>query len=250
MKEVSIVLPTYNERENIVELIRQLDQYLQDYDYEVVVVDDNSPDGTATIAEELSSKYPIRVLKRPSKMGLTSAIHDGIKLSRGKVVVVMDADLQHPPETVPRLIRRISQCDVVIASRYAPGGRVENWSLARKIVSWGAILLARVLVPGCTHVKDPVSGFFAAKREILEKWTPIEPRGYKALVEILYTAKGARVCEEPFVFRGRERGVSKLSSSIMLSYVKLLLVLGRRRIVILVASVLALVGFIIGYFLS
>lgn len=237
MKEVSVIVPTYNERENIAELIRQLDNYLKDYDYEIVVVDDNSPDGTAAVAEELSSRYPVKVLKRPGKMGLTSAIHDGLRISSGKVLVVMDADLQHPPEDVPKLVERTRECDIVVASRYAPGGGIENWSITRRILSRGATLLARVLVPGCSKVRDPVSGFFATRREILEKWKPVEPRGYKALVEILNTARGVRVCEEPYIFRERGRGASKLSTRVMLSYIKLLLVLGLRRAIMLATLV-------------
>ncbi|MEM4061379.1 MAG: polyprenol monophosphomannose synthase [Desulfurococcaceae archaeon] len=238
--EVSIVVPTYNERENVPRLIELIDEKLRGlFSYEVVVVDDNSPDGTAEVAEKLSEKYPVRVLKRPGKLGVTSAIYDGMRASHGRIIVVMDADLQHPPEVIPRLIERSRTCDIVVASRYCPGGGVENWSTMRKLVSTGAVLLARILVPNCSRVKDPVSGFFALRREVAEAWKPIEPRGFKALVEILGTHRNARVCEEPYLFRGRARGSSKLSSNVMLSYVKLLVKLGWRRIALILA-VLAL----------
>ena len=220
---VSVILPTYNERENIVKLVEMLAEYLSNYEYEIIVVDDNSPDGTAEVAEKLSSKYPLVVIKRPRKMGLTSAIYDGVKSSSGDVVVVMDADLQHPPSLVPVLVSKTSECDIVIASRYVKGGGIEKWSFTRRVISAGAVLITRLLVAECRAVKDPVSGFFAARREVLLRWKPVVPEGYKALVEILKYAKPTRVCEVPYVFRSRGRGRSKLSSGVIFSYIKLLL---------------------------
>jgi len=158
-------------------------------DYEIVVVDDNSPDGTAEVTESYSKKYLIKVLRQPGKLGLTSAIYDGFKASSGEYIVVMDADLQHPPELAPKLVDRLSGCDVVIASRYTKGGKVERWSFTRRIISLRATLLARILVPGCLQVKDSVSGYFATRRSVLERWRPIEPHGYKALVEIISVTK-------------------------------------------------------------
>lgn len=250
MVDVSIVVPTYNERENIPKLVELLDKYMKNYSYEIVIVDDNSPDGTAQIAEKLAEKYPIRVLKRPGKLGLSSAIYDGIRISRGRVVVVMDADLQHPPDAVPRLVEKTKKCDIVIGSRYVTGGGVENWSFTRRLISIGAILLARTIVPGCSRVKDPVSGFFAVRREILETWGPVEPEGYKVLVEILNRSRNARVCEEPYVFKGREHGVSKLTIKVMLSYVKTLIKLGLKRFAVITALFILVVTVLIILFSS
>lgn len=216
-------MPTYNERANIAPLIESLAKYLNGYTYEILVVDDNSPDGTADAAEALSGKYPVKVLRRPRKMGVTSAIHDGFKASSGSVIIVMDADFQHPPELVPRLLSRIRYCDVVVASRYAGGGRIEEWSFIRRAMSMVAVALVRVLVPECRSVKDPVSGFFALWREVLDSWRPVVPGGYKVLVEILATAKPTRVCEEPYVFRARRSGKSKLNTAVVFSFIKLLL---------------------------
>ena len=232
MCKVSIIIPTYNERGNIEVVVKRLAESFKGVDYEIVVVDDNSPDGTAEVVEALSTSYPLRLIKRPARLGLTSAIYDGFKASRGDYVVVMDADLQHPPELAPKLVERLRDCDVVIASRYTRGGRVESWSLVRRVISALAVIATRLLVPGCSRIHDPVSGYFATKREVLENWRPIELRGYKALVEIIAQAKPSVVCEEPYTFRGRERGASKLSYRQILSYARLLVVLGWRRLLI------------------
>lgn len=236
---MSIIVPTYNERENIRKLIELLDSNLKEYEYEIVVVDDASPDGTADEAEKLGKLYPVKVVRRPGKLGLTSAIYDGIRASKGKFVVVMDADLQHPPEVVPRLIKKLEECDLVVASRYVRGGKIENWSTTRRLMSIGATLIARIFIPGCVRVHDPLSGFFAARREILEHWKPVEPKGYKALVELLHSAREARVCEEPFIFRGRVRGKSKLSSKVILAFLKVALKLGFKRVLLVTGLFLA-----------
>jgi dolichol-phosphate mannosyltransferase len=232
MYKVSIIIPTYNERDNIEVVVKKLAESLKGLDYEIIVVDDNSPDGTAEVAEALSTSYPLRLIKRPTRLGLTSAIYDGFRASRSDYIVVMDADLQHPPELVPKLVEKLRECDVVIASRYTRGGRVESWSLVRRVVSALAVIATRLLVPGCSRIHDPISGYFAARREVFECWRPIELRGYKALVEIIAQTKPGVVCEEPYTFRGRERGASKLSYKQILYYAKLLAVLGWRRLLI------------------
>jgi dolichol-phosphate mannosyltransferase len=251
MVKVSVILPTYNERENIDKIIWKLGAILSEagYDYEIIVVDDNSPDGTAHVAEALSKTYPVKVVKRPGRLGLTSAIYDGFKTASGEYLVVMDADFQHPPELVPELLAKLKECDLVVASRYVKGGKIENWSLTREIISKGAILGARLLIPECRRVKDPVSGFFALRREIIEKWKPIEPRGYKALVEIIASTKPRRICEVPFTFRGRERGTSKLGSKQIFSYAKLLVKLGFKYFlvysIVVIIVLLAIIYFIL-----
>lgn len=222
---VSVILPTYNERDNISMLIPLIHQALasRGIDYEIVVVDDNSPDGTAEAARELSREFNVKLVQRPGKLGLTSAIYDGIRASSGDYIIVMDSDLQHPPDLLPALIERANSCDIVIGSRYVEGGSVEGFPLVRRTISRGSIILARLLVPGARNVRDPVSGFFLVKREIIASWKPIEPRGYKALVEILSQLNSrVKVCEVPYRFRGRERGASKLGHRIILSYLKLL----------------------------
>ncbi|WP_342788403.1 polyprenol monophosphomannose synthase [Desulfurococcus sp.] len=222
LMKVSILLPTYNERENIGILIPLIDSVLrgEGIEYEIIVIDDNSPDGTAEEALKLSSRYNVKVLKRPGRLGLSSAIHDGVRYSSGEVIIVMDADLQHPPGYIPMLLKRIGECDIVVASRYIPGGRSEGFPLVRRIVSRGSILLAHLIVPGTRRVRDAVSGFFAAKRSVLSRWRLLEPYGYKVLVEILGELQDVKVCEEPIVFKNREKGSSKLTVKVILSYIK------------------------------
>ncbi len=243
--KISIIIPTYNERENIERLIPLIDNYIRGLNYEIIVVDDNSPDDTAKVAEALSTKYPVKVVKRPSKMGLSSAIYDGMRVSEGNVIVIMDADLQHPPSLIPKLVKHIDKCDIVIASRYLRGGGVQGFGLLRFLISLGATVLARILIKGCRGVRDPVSGFFAAKREILSAWRPIEPRGYKVLVEILGYLKPHRVCEEPYVFKQRASGTSKLSIQVILSYIRVLYKLNRTGFLILVLGASALFAVLI-----
>ena len=209
---LSIVIPTYNERENIAELIEGIEGALRGVNFEIVIVDDNSPDGTAEVAESLNGRYGnIVILRRPTKLGLASAIVAGMKASKGEVVAVMDADLQHPPDLLPKILSEISAGrDVVVASRYAAGGRIKGWSLARRIVSKGAIQLARLLLPEVKRVKDPVSGYFMLKRELLEG-LKFEAVGYKFLTELLVKKPKARVAEVPYTFKPR-RGASQSSA--------------------------------------
>lgn len=222
---VSVVVPTYNERENIDELLSRIDASLGGIDYEVVVVDDNSPDGTAERVMELSSKYPVKLVKRAGKFGLSSAILDGVKVCKGDYVVVMDADLQHPPEVIKDLLRCTDECDVVVASRYVRGGGVTGFPLIRRVISLGATYMARVLIPQARRVKDPLSGFFLARKELIDKTELAVPSGYKALLEIISQHDDLKICEVPYVFRSRLKGESKLSKREILNYVKQLLII-------------------------
>ena len=215
LPRVTVVLPTYNERDNLPILLGELDRYLRDLDYEVVVVDDSSPDGTAEEAKRLSEKYPVRVIVRPGKLGLASAVIRGAREASSPIIIVMDADLQHPPRVARLLALKAMQgYDLVVASRYTAGGGVEEWSLVRHVASLGATILARILVRGARRVSDPMSGFFAARREILLD-PRLRPRGFKILLEILGRVEPQRIAEVPFVFRPRRAGASKLSLSII-----------------------------------
>jgi len=222
---VSVVVPTYNERENIDELLSRIHTSLNEVDYEVVVVDDNSPDGTAERVIELSSKYPVKLVRRAGKLGLSSAILDGVKVCSGDYVVVMDADLQHPPEVIKELLRNASRCDIVIASRYVRGGCIVGFPLIRRVISLGATYMARILVPQARSIKDPLSGFFLIRKELIEETEIAVPSGYKILLEIISQHNNLKICEVPYVFQSRVRGESKLSKKEILSYVKQLLVI-------------------------
>lgn len=214
---ISILIPTYNERENIPLLFEELDAALknQKEPYEFIVIDDNSPDKTAEAAQNLSKVYPSRVLIRTQKSGLASAIMKGVKAAKGDKLVIIDADLSHPPELVPTLVLELKTFDLVIGSRHLPGGGVASWTTSRKLISDGATALARVIIG--TNVTDPMSGFFAIKKSILEK-TKLKVKGYKILLNIL-AQHNLKITEVPYFFKDRKFGKTKLDSKEMANYV-------------------------------
>ena len=173
--------------------------------WELIIVDDGSPDGTADLAESYADVHPVRVVRRPRKAGLASAVLAGFAQARGDALVVMDADLSHPPETVPRLVRAIEEgADLAVGSRYVPGGGTEDWPLRRRVVSRAACLLGNVLVP----IRDCTSGFFAIRRSALDG-VALNPIGFKIGFEVMARARYRKSVEIPYVFRDRELGKSK-----------------------------------------
>jgi dolichol-phosphate mannosyltransferase len=215
---VSIVIPTYNERENLQALVERIFVACNGMDIEVVVSDDNSPDGTADLAEELGKRFPVKVVRRLRDRGLSKAVLDGFRNASGDILGVMDADLSHPPEKIPEMVKALEKADVVVGSRMLEGGGVEDWPLARKLISTGATLLARPL----TGVSDPMSGFFFIRRRVIEG-VVLNPMGYKILLEILVKGRYSNVAEVPFVFLDRQTGESKLNMKIQLQYLAHLL---------------------------
>jgi len=220
---LSIIVPTYKERDNIGILITRIDLTLRSVriPYEIIIVDDNSPDGTADYAETLSKAYPVRIVRRSGKLGLSSAVLDGVRVSRGSVIAVMDADLQHPPEVLTEMLGKLinNACDVVIASRYVEGGSVSGWSFFRRLVSLGAILMARVLLPKVRGVKDPMSGYFMFRREVIDGVIDeMNPGGFKVLLEILVKGRVRKVSEVPYIFGRRYQGESKLGPREIVNY--------------------------------
>jgi dolichol-phosphate mannosyltransferase len=225
----SIIIPTYNEAGNIVPLVERIHAAMGDRPYEILFVDDNSRDGTADTAASLVPKYPVKVLIRKNKRGLATAILDGLLYSQGEYVCVMDADLQHPPEVLPVLFREMDNGnDLVIASRYVPGGSCEGWKVSRRIMSKGAIALAHIFLPDTRKYSDPLSGFFAFKRRVVEK-AQLNPLGYKILLEILLMGDYESVAEVPYTFVTRTRGESKLSAKTQKEYLKHLASLMHRK---------------------
>ena len=224
--QVSIIIPTYNESENIIQVLKSIGEHLpEDIAAEALVVDDNSPDGTGKIIEDYITDayneigYTIEVIHRKTKSGLSSAILDGIQRSTGETIVIMDSDFSHPPKIIPQLIEEIktSKYDIVIASRFVRGGAINGWSTKRKLISKTAKGIAKAGLG--VNESDPMSGFFAFKRKILDG-IKFDAIGYKMLLEILVKTKGAKVKEIPYTFTDRTRGSSKLDSSTMLDYVK------------------------------
>lgn len=222
MNGFSIILPTYNEAENIKILIPMLIDIWNSkgFNYEIIVVDDNSPDGTAEVAMEFSKVLPVRVFIRSHRLGLSSAIIYGANKAVYNYVIVMDADLQHPPEKTIDIAYLLSRgCDIVVASRYHVEGGIEGWNKLRFLESKIATYLAHILLPATRKTSDPMSGFFGCKKEYLLD-PRIKPMGYKILIEILCLNPNARVCDIPYKFKSRLHGKSKLSSKIILDYIK------------------------------
>ncbi|HEY8830206.1 MAG TPA: polyprenol monophosphomannose synthase [Candidatus Limnocylindria bacterium] len=202
---LSVVVPTYNEAGSVPKLAERLHAALGARDWELVIVDDGSPDGTADIAAALAPRIPTNVVRRAGKGGLASAVIAGFAAARGDILVVMDADLSHPPELVPALLSAIEDgADLAVGSRYVAGGGVEDWPLKRQIVSRVACLMGNALVP----VRDATSGFFALRRSVIDGVT-LNPIGFKIGFEVIARGRYRSVVEVPYTFRDRELGASK-----------------------------------------
>jgi len=250
---ITIVIPTYNEKENISIIIPQICKVLgKKYRYEIFIVDDDSPDGTWKHAQSMASMYPVRVYRRIGKRGLASAIIEGIIRAKYKNVIVMDADLQHPPEALIRMISALKTRDLVIASRYMPGGGVKNWSKIRLLISRGAIFLAHLLLPKTRRISDPMSGFFGLKKDIIRN-TRLNVLGYKILLEIIMKGKYKSIIEVPYVFGVRAYGESKLSTVTIMDYIRHLAILmiqtgSMKKIFSCIIALLIVLGFFVRYF--
>jgi len=224
-KQVSVIIPTFNESENICNVLESIKEHMPKIDIEAIVVDDNSPDGTGKIVEEYVKSmrdiagYSISVIHRKAKNGLSSAIIDGLKKSSGDTVVVMDSDLSHPPQIIPKMLETLkqTQCDIVVASRYVTGGAINGWTLKRKLMSKVATKIAKKGL-GITS-SDPMSGFFAFRRKITDG-LKFDAIGYKILLELLVKTKGVKVEEIPYTFTNRKLGSSKLDTSTIIDYCK------------------------------
>ncbi len=224
MRKASIVIPTYNEAPNVPVLIDELVKHLNGIDFEIILVDDDSPDGTwlKAIEEIVKRKLDGIVVRRLGIKGLATAVLDGISFAKGRYAIVMDADLQHPPHYVPKLIKAldVSKCDIAIATRYAPGGGVEGWSLIRKTISRLATLIAKLLLPEARKVSDPMSGFFAVNRDlVVNSREYLNPIGYKVLLEILSRTNPRCIIEVPYTFKPRLAGKSKLGIKQILHFI-------------------------------
>jgi dolichol-phosphate mannosyltransferase len=212
LTEVSVVIPTLRERESLAALLPRLFTVLQSADLvaEVLIVDDNSRDGTDALCSELAKQNTVRLITRIDERGLATAVLRGLSEAAGEICVVMDADGSHPPAAVPDLVAAVRSpfCDVSIGSRYTLGGSAdENWGWFRRLNSSFATLLAR----GLTKAADPMAGFFAVRKSTLAQAKTLSPVGYKILLEIIVRADCRRIVEVPIHFRDRALGQSKLS---------------------------------------
>lgn len=214
-----IVTPTYNESKNIESLITSLNKL--DPNYHILVVDDNSPDGTATIVNQLQKKYKnLHLANRPRKQGLGTAYCYGFKWALGRdydYIVQIDADLSHNPEDVPQMVELLTEYDLVIGSRYCDGISVVNWPLRRLFLSYGANLYSRIVTG--VKIKDLTAGFKAWRRKVLEDidYDNIRSQGYAFQIEMNFHAerKGYKIYEHPIIFIDRTIGESKMSRKIM-----------------------------------
>lgn len=222
--EVSIVIPTYNESENIKGILHLIKEHLpKNTTVEAIVVDDNSPDGTGKIAEDYfkslkeKTRYTINVINRKTKEGLSSAILNGIEQAKGKIVIVMDSDFSHPPQLIPKLVEVLKQSktDIVVASRYLNGGNIQGWSLKRKIISKIGTIIAKKGLG--IKQSDPMSGFFAFNKDVI-KGINFDAIGYKLLLEMIVKAKGVSIKEIPYTFLDRQNGKSKLGIKTILEF--------------------------------
>jgi dolichol-phosphate mannosyltransferase len=207
---LSIVVPTYNERDRLADLVEAVFRAYAEagLDAELIIVDDNSPDGTGALADELAARHRIQVVHRAGKLGLGTAVVAGFEAAGAPIVGVIDADLSHPPALLPRMlsIMQRASADLVIGSRYIPGGGTRNWPLGRLALSRLACLMARSLTP----VKDATSGFFLIRRD-LARGVRISAGGFKICLELLVRGRPSSVIEVPYVFEGRTAGESKMN---------------------------------------
>ncbi len=225
---LSLVIPTFNESRNIGALVKllttQLDQHLGGR-YELIVVDDNSPDRTWEIAQNLTAIYPqLKVMRREQERGLATAIIRGWQVARGEVLGVIDGDLQHPPEVLLQLLSAMGGAvDLAVASRHIRGGGVSDWGLVRRFLSRGAQLLGLLILPRVVgRVSDPMSGYFLVRRRAIANCV-LQPLGYKILIEVLGRGNIGDIAEVGYVFQERQAGESKVTIRQYIEYIQHLL---------------------------
>jgi dolichol-phosphate mannosyltransferase len=222
---LSLIIPTYNERNNVGELVKQLTALLEPAlgrSYELIVVDDDSPDRTWETAAGLIASYPkLRVIRRQGEKGLSTAVIRGWQAARGEILAVIDADLQHPPEVTVALLTAIGdRVDLAVGSRHVEGGGVSEWSLARRMLSRGAQLLGLLILPGVLgRVGDPMSGYFMVRRTAISG-VELSPLGYKILLEVIGRGRVGSIAEIGYVFRERVQGESKVTWRLYPEYLR------------------------------
>ena len=219
LRSVAVVVPTYREADNLPELIRRLGDVRDEHelDLRLLIMDDDSRDGTEEVVRDLDLDW-VELVVRTQNRGLSPAVVDGLRMAEREAVIVMDADLSHPPEAVPLLLAALERGhDFVIGSRYVPGGSTDaDWGIFRWINSKIATLMARPF----TRAKDPMAGFFGFRREALEHAAPLNPVGYKIGLELIVKCDFRHIAEVPIAFADRTRGESKLNFAEQLKYVQ------------------------------
>jgi dolichol-phosphate mannosyltransferase len=243
--ELSVIVPTFNERENIPRLIELLKIALRGIAWEVIFVDDNSPDGSAELAKSIAATdQRVRCIRRIRRRGLAGACLEGILASQARYVAVMDADLQHDESLLSPMLDqlRTSPANVVVGTRYAAGGSADAFSSERAFGSRAATAIANRVFH--LHVSDPMSGFFMLRRDLVERIAPqLSTQGFKILLDILVSAgEEVRIAELPYRFRQRQFGESKLDAGVMLEYVGLVMAKATNDLLSLRFALFCLVG--------
>ncbi len=230
--DLSIIIPTYNESENIEKLLDRIISNIPTNCFsEIVIVDDNSPDGTSKIvtdyikndkikAEEVIDKpYQIKLVNKKNKNGLIAAIVEGVKYCSGENILIMDADLSHPPELIPKMNEEIQKNPntIIIASRYIKNGFITGWPFKRRLLSKGAAKIAQIGLH-IPNVNDPMSGFFLCPRKIFKE-IRFDTKGYKLLLEILVKTHNVKIKEVPYTFTDRKSGKSKMGMNVIFDYI-------------------------------
>ena len=229
----SLIVPTYNEGQNLAKLVEILSHLLDGYfgdRYELIIVDDNSPDLTWQVGLDLMPHYPqLRIMRRQGEKGLSTAVIRGWQAASGEVLGVIDGDLQHPPETLLTMLDTIAKdADLVVASRHVEGGGVSDWGFIRRFLSRGAQMLGLLILPNVIgRVSDPMSGYFMVRRSAITNCT-MNPLGYKILIEVLGRGNIDRVAEVGYVFQERQEGESKVTWRQYVDYILHLLRLRSR----------------------
>ena len=234
MVELSIVIPTYNEKDNVEEIVKQIDEALViksdiNFNYEIIFVDDSKDETPEIISRIAASKPYVKLKHRINEKGLATAVLAGFYISEGEYVAVMDADLQHPPQTLRGMYAalKFGSADICIPSRMIPGGYDGGLNWYRKIVSGTARVIGQILLPCLRPISDPTSGLFMFRRNIIAN-TDLRPIGWKIMIEVLAMAKYDSIIEIPYSFQDRNAGESKLDSKVTLQYLQQCLSLRRR----------------------
>jgi len=215
MESFSLVIPTYNEAKNIKNLCIHLLEVFSKLgiDFEIIVVDDNSPDGTWQIVQALSQKErAIKLIHRMKERGLGTAVVTGWNEAKGEILGVMDGDFQHPPDTIILMIKQMlgdENIDIIVASRNVKDGGVSKWSIWRRSISWMGTSISYFLLPKIlARIKDPMSGYFILRKHVIQD-VFLNPIGYKILLEVLARGRYKKIVEVPYFFQEREKGGSK-----------------------------------------
>lgn len=220
MSKVSIVVPSYNEKDNVVNLVEQIDEALTGIEHEIIFVDDSTDNTPEVIEGLMKEKSHVRLKHRDDEKGLATAVILGFKMAEGDYLAVMDADLQHPPAILRSMYAAMETgTDFCIPSRFVPGGSDGGLNWYRKFVSWTARYIGKILLPCLRKITDPTSGLFMFKREAIAE-ADMRPIGWKIMVEVLATASYSSVIEIPYSFQDRTAGESKLSSKVTMEYLK------------------------------